>query len=348
MKKIIFLLLIFIGFGLVYFFGFSKKNSPINPLNLLTPSPKPLLTYTFDNLKKTQFPKSNITLDHPYSKTENTTSQLFFFKTPRSPNSGEMDTVSGLMNIPKKAGTYPVIVMLRGFVPDDMYAPGVGTEHVAEALAQHGYITLAPDFLGFGYSSPTSKDSFESRFQTYTTAATLLQSLSTLNEGLQASYSGTISADLTKVGIWGHSNGGHIALSLLAISGVNYPTVLWAPVSKSFPYSILFYSDEADDHGKALRNALANFEKNYDADLFSPLNYYQWIKAPISIHQGINDHEVPEWWSNDLASILKKDGVQTSYHVYDGDHNMIPSWSTVVNDSISFFDAQLSAKDLHK
>lgn len=344
MKKL-FLFFIIAGVSLsLYFFITSKKKSLISPIGSSAPKEKPLLAYTFDNLKKTQFPKSDIKLDRPYSQTADSTSQIFSFETPKTPNNTHMDRVSGLMNIPKKPGKYPVIVMLRGFVPDEIYEPGIGTQHVAEAMAEHGFITLAPDFLGFGQSSATSKDSFESRFQTYTTALTLLSSLSRLNDGLQASYSGTISADLARIGIWGHSNGGHIALSVLALSGVDYPTVLWAPVSKSFPYSILYYTDEADDQGKALRAALANFERDYDVDLFSPSNYYQWIKAPISIYQGNKDEEVPQWWSRDLETILKKDGVDTSYHVYDGDHNMIPSWSEAVKDSIEFFDVHFETK----
>jgi len=333
-----FLLFIVLAIAVSMYFFFTTPKKPLmSPLG--TPSQKPLLAYSFEKLRQTKFPQNNIKLDRPYSETSDSTSQIFYFDTPKSPGESAMDRVSGLMNIPKKPGMYPVIIMFRGFVPDELYQPGVGTQHVAEAFAQHGFITLAPDFLGFEESSPPSTDSFEARFQTYTTALTLLSSLSTLNDGLQASYSGSIAADLTKIGIWGHSNGGHIALSVLEISEVQYPTVLWAPVSKSFPYSILYYSDEAEDHGKALRAVLANFERDYNADLFSPINYYSWIKAPMSIHQGDIDTEVPQQWSQDLVSTLKKEGINVNYHVYHGDHNMLPSaWNEAVKDSITFFD----------
>ena len=333
--KNLFILFIVLAFGVPILMCFnSSKKSFMSPIGSPTPTEKPLLKYTFENLKKTTFTKNNITLGKPYSETANSTSQIFYFKTPKIPGEAAMDSVSGLMNLPIKPGKYPVIVMFRGFVPDDMYEPGVGTQHVAETLAANGYITLAPDFLGFGESSSPSNDSFEARFQTYTTVLTLLSSLSNLNEGLQASYSGSITADLAKVGIWGHSNGGHIALSILAISGKQYPTVLWAPVSKSFPYSILYYSDDADDHGKALRAVLANFERDYNADLFSPLHYYKWIKAPISIYQGTSDDAVPFQWSENLYSLLKEEGIDVSYHSYQGDHNMVPSWNDVVIDTI--------------
>jgi dipeptidyl aminopeptidase/acylaminoacyl peptidase len=250
-----------------------------------------------------------------------------------------MQKASGLINLPKKPGTYPVIIMFRGYVDENIYQPGVGTQRVAEVYAKNGFITLAPDFLGYGESASPSADPFENRFQTYTTALSLLASVPTLNTGLSASYSGILTADTEKIGIWGHSNGGHIALSVLAISGVNYPTVLWAPVSKSFPYSILYYTDEADDQGKELRRVLSRFESDYDTELFSPPNYYSRIKAPLDIFQGELDQEVPVWWTQDLVNTLKKSGLDIKYTSYpNADHNLMPTgWSDAVSQSTAFY-----------
>lgn len=309
-------------------------------------SQKPLLVYTFANLRKTEFPRSQITFGEILDKNDDFVSRIFYFSVPKTPGSKTMEKVSGLANIPGKAGNYPVIVMFRGYVPDEIYKPGAGTQAVAAVLAKNGYITLAPDFLGFGQSASPSADSFENRFQTYTTALTLLSSLSTINSNLSSSYSGKITADLNKIGIWGHSNGGHIALSVLAIGGFAYPTVLWAPVSTSFPYSILYYTDESEDQGKALRKELADFETRYNADLFSPQNYYNWIKAPLEINQGTSDQEVPYWWSDNLVKILQKDNVSVNYLTYQGaDHNMLPDgWSEAAINTLNFYNQEFLAK----
>lgn len=255
-----------------------------------------------------------------------------------------MEKVSGLINIPKIEGEYPVIVMFRGFIPQDTYKPGAGTQPSAEEISKNGFITLASDFLGFGESASPSANPFEGRFQTYTTALTLLSSLPTLNKGLDSDYVGTISADLENVGLWGHSNGGHIALSVLAISGVTYPTVLWAPVSKSFPYSILYYTDELDDQGKAMRKSLSDFEELYDTQLFSPEKYYRWIKAPIQVHQGTGDQEIPYWWTDELVETLEGNGVDAAYFKYQGaDHNLQPNgWSEAVTNTINFYKQEFS------
>ena len=197
--------------------------------------------------------------------------------------------------------------------------------------------------MGYGKSDNPSSSSIEERFQTYTTALNLLSSLENLNSTLAASYSGKIKADISKVGIWGHSNGGHIALSILEITGKNYPKVLWAPVSKPFPYSIFFFMDEFDDHGKALRKVVADFENDYDIELYSPSNFYSWINAPIQLHQGGNDDAVPLKWSDQLVEDLEKLGKDVTYFTYPGaDHNLLPDgWSTAVQRSLNFYREKL-------
>jgi len=340
MKKVVLLFLTLTIVGMAFFFFLNHKQSPISPLGGDHPKEKPLLVYTFESLKKTKFPISQIMIDRKSGETSDFLSQIFYFSVPKTPNAITMDKVSGLLNLPKQPGVYPVIIMLRGYVPGEAYKPGIGTQPAAEVFAEHGFITLAPDFLGYGESASPSADPFEDRFQTYTTVLTLISSLATLNDALLASYSGTIKADTSKIGIWGHSNGGHIALSTLAISGLSYPTVLWAPVSKPFPYSILYYTDEYDDQGKFLRKALAQFEEDYDTEQFSLPNYFGWIKAPLQIHQGDKDTEIPVSWSDDLVVALKKNNIEVQYLTYqNADHNLRPSgWSSAVANSITFFN----------
>lgn len=302
---------------------------------------RPLLKYTFESLKKTEFEPSSIALGEVLKDSEDYVSQMFYFKVKDLNGKGEK-RVSGLINIPQKEGNHPIVIMFRGYVPLENYETGVGTQRAGEFFAQNGFITLAPDFLGFGQSDKASQNSIEDRFQTYTTALSLLSSLVDLNTGLEASYSGKIKADVSKVGIWGHSNGGQIAISVLEITGKNYPTVLWAPVSKPFPYSILYFTDEFDDHGKALRKVVADFEKDYDIELYSPSNFYSWINAPIQIHQGTADDAVPLEWSDSLVSDLTGLDKTVKYFIYPGaDHNLMPNWGEVAGRSLDFYKSHL-------
>ncbi len=327
------LIAIFSIISIFFFFSSSAKNilSPVVD-EIEKIREKPLEKYTFENLRKTKFTPSEIVLGRPIEETEEFISQMFYFN-----DNGKK--VSGVLNVPVQEGDYPVIIMFRGFVPKEIYVSGVGTMRAAEVFAQNGFITLAPDFLGYGESDNPSAEPIEERFQTYTTTLSLFSSLVNLDKALDASYSATIKSDIEKIGIWGHSNGGQIALSALGITGKNYPAVLWAPVSKPFPYSILYFTDEFDDRGKALRKVVARFEEDYDVELYSPDNFYKLINAPLQIHQGVEDDAVPLRWSNELIEKLEELEKDVEYFVYNNaDHNLIPDgWNTAVFRAISFY-----------
>ena len=296
----------------------------ISPLSKMLE--KPLEKYSILRLSGRVYTGSQIVLDEATATTSAYTVYTFHFIS-------DGKKVTGVAHVPNGENKkFPVIVQFRGYVDREKYFPGEGTQRSAEVYAANGFISLAPDFLGYGGSDMPSADVFEERFETYTSALNLLASVSTLPM-----------ADPTKVGIWGHSNGGQIALTVLEILGRPMPAVLWAPVSKPFPYSILYYTDEADDHGKLLRREIANFETNYDAEQYSLTNYLDRIRGPITLHQGTADAAVPLAWSDMLAKTLEASSSAVNYFVYPGtDHNMLPdAWNTVVSRDITFFEKYL-------
>ena len=233
------------------------------------------------------------------------------------------------------------MVLIRGYVDQTIYTTGEGTRQVGEEFASQGFITLSPDLLGYGSSDKPSSDAMEERFQTYTTILDLLESIKTLNEALEKQNLPL--ARTESVGIWGHSNGGQIALSILEITGATYPTILWAPVSKPFPYSILYYTDDANDHGKALRKVVAQFEAEYDSEPYSLINYFDWIKAPLQLHQGTADEAVPQAWSDILYDTLKEKEIPVTYYTYSGEnHNFnTGGWQTAFDRGLSFIKKEL-------
>jgi membrane-anchored protein YejM (alkaline phosphatase superfamily) len=54
----------------------------ITPVTKATP--KPLLIYTFQNLKKTEFPKNPITFGSVISENKDFISQMFYFSVPKN------------------------------------------------------------------------------------------------------------------------------------------------------------------------------------------------------------------------------------------------------------------------
>lgn len=337
----------------------------------------PLEKYSFERLRKHKFISSQIKIGKEVKRGEGFTSYMFYYT--QDPlfgknKKGEPLRISGLMNVPTPQASldgssdtsqYPVIVMFRGFVEREKFTSGEGTRRTAEELARNGFITLAPDFLGYGESDTPEVGSIEDRLQTYTTALSLLSSLESLPVAFKKGSSEVdptvtgvepldllsgvqplnrsfdqIQPDLERIGVWGHSNGGHIALASLAISRLAYPTVLWNPVSKPFPYSILYFTDEYDDQGKALRRVVSNFEADYDVFLYSPERYYSWLQASIQLHQAVDDEAVPVRWSDQLEASLTELEKDVKYYKYPGEnHNFnLGSWNTAVSRSIEFYN----------
>lgn len=334
MKKVAPWILISVVFIAIGWFGRILYTLPKNAEKVKTISqiirPTPLNKYTIENLSKIDFPENDIKIGSLISETDKYSTHKYSMQF--SPDmSGNLKTVSGIINIPKGEGTFPVIVMFRGFVSQETYTMGMGTQPSAKVFASNGLITIAPDFLGYGESDKEASDIFESRFQTYVTAAVTLKSVKSIKNW-----------DSKNILVWGHSNGGQVALTTLEITGVNYPTALWAPVSMRFPASILYYIDEAKDGGKYLINEVSGFNEIYDAEKFSMTNYFEQIKAPIQINQGTGDTAVPYWLTDTLNKELKNATVSASYIKYPGnDHNMRPNWNGVVEANLIFFKENL-------
>ena len=286
--------------------------------------PKPLEKYTIENLSKVEVKTVKIDIE----------GNIFSFNFDSTLQNKVEKKVTGLINIPEKDGPFPIVVLLRGYVDQSIYTTGTGTKRVGEYFSENGYITLAPDFLGYGGSDSESVNIFETRFQTYTTALTLLKSI---NKDNFPNWDGK------NIFLWGHSNGGQVALTVLEITGEKYPTVLWAPVTENFPYSILFYTNESEDRGKFIRQELSKFESEYDVDKFSLTNYLDKINAPIEYHYGTNDDAIPLEWRDRFVNQMKSMEKDFKNYNHPGaDHNMNPLWGDVIQKTYTFFDKNRS------
>ncbi len=327
---------VLISFSLFRVWQHAEEKGFFNPLgssNSRAPTPTSnAQAFSFASLRNYQAHSSALHLDSVIESNSAFTSYVISF-------ADEAKVVTGQLNVPHTAtpsAGFPTIMLVRGYVNPATYETGVGTKNAAAAFARAGYATIAPDFQGYAGSSPQHENAIIARLQRPVTLLNLLKSLEQ-----------TVIIDANRLGIWAHSNGGQVTLSLLEITGRPIPTTLWAPVSKPFPYSVLYYSDEDDDQGKGFRKLLATFETQFDVFDYSIDRYYQWITAPIQIHQGGSDDAVPLAWSQDLAKALTAQHVsQVELFTYPAaDHNMQPDWETAITRDMNFFSERVMNKE---
>lgn len=351
-----------LGFGLRHLMVKSESPSPLlsGLSNIVEPPPpNPYPAYSFSSLEKTAFRSQPLVVVEVLDSDPAFTSYLIQWDVPDLVE-GKNQKVTGQMNVPTGTGPFPIIVMNRGYVEREEYQTGIGTRNGAAAFARNGYITIAPDFLGYAGSDPEPEDGLLARFQRPVTVLQLLKNLESLTLTNQLPSPSPLSGEALatqpeistrlfatdRIGMWGHSNGGQISLSVLEILSRRIPTSLWAPVSKPFPYSVMYYTDESPDGGKYLRQQLAWFEGTLDNSVadYSILQHPERIIGPVQIHQGGKDDAIPLDWSQDLATTLESHNTDTTLYVYpEADHNLQPDWSTVVQRDLTFFARELKS-----
>jgi dienelactone hydrolase len=283
-------------------------------------------------------------------------------------------TISGQINIPDApapAAGYPVIVMSRGYAPPENYYTGFGTKSSAAVYAREGYVTIAPDFLGFGESDEDYENTWEGRFVKPVNVVELIATVTRFPEVSLTEPAPKVSLNPKRIGLWGHSNGGQITLATLEGLSEPIPATIWAPVTAPFPYSILFFGNDLPDEGKAQRSWIALLEKDYDVFDFSVTKHVSKLTGPLQIHHGAKDDLAPISWSNLFTDKIKTENklraqleadaatmsaelateliggnqtkeIQLNYFKYPAaDHNMRPDWNTVVARDLEFFAEHL-------
>jgi dienelactone hydrolase len=272
-------------------------------------------------------------------------------------------TVSARLSIPniRPENIKGIVIMLRGHQHPGNYYTGKGTENPAKGYLRDGWAVIAPDFFGYGSSSQTPPPFSLHQFYSTINAMELYKSLESADGRALTSenrstqtvfvYDTAVSqadrisipVNFKKIVVWGHSNGGQVALHFLVTIQKPVTTVLWAPVSLGYP-------DSAGHYGFGKEWA-EQFKKDYPARDFSLYSFLDKI-APnthILLEQGDKDRAVPKAWNDALSKAIEEENIRREragkgkiflrYEVYtNADHNLNPYWSTVLPRDAAFWE----------
>lgn len=193
-------------------------------------------------------------------------------------------TIHGFVNIPEGKGPFPVVVVLHGYIPASRYETLDYSTRYADSIARKGYIVLHPNMR----NSPPSDT--VARIRDYQSGYTIdvMNMLAHVRE--MAGQPGIFeNADLSRIGIWGHSLGGGTALRVVGLVDEIKAAVLYAAVSQRYT------------------NASTGIE------IFD----YEGSNAAFSIHHGQDDEVISVDWSQRLCEQLQDAGKQPECYFYD-------------------------------
>jgi len=294
-------------------------SSTPRPTNTPTPTstPDPLWRYYITGMRGERYTGSQVQIHGLFGRAPKFTSYLVFYES----NSLR---ISGLMNVPNGRGPFPVIILCHGYIHPDKYATGNDTWRQADYLAEHGYLTIAPD-----YRSHAASDNGVSFFHIgyATDVLNLIASLDTVEK-----------ADRRRIGLWGHSMGGGVALKAGVVSKKVDAVVVWGSVSGDERLNLAYsLGNGPGGLGAAWFGSPQTNRLGYKR--ISPINYLH-LSPPLSIHHGTGDTIVPYQWSEELFKAAQKKGATAELHLYPGaEHTFIgEDWELAMERTLAFYD----------
>jgi dipeptidyl aminopeptidase/acylaminoacyl peptidase len=246
-------------------------------------------------------------------------------------------TITGIMQIPQGEGPFPVIVLNHGYIAPHRYWSGADTWRAAGYLNEQGYLTIAPDFRGWGQS-----DHAKNYFWTG-------QTIDTLNA--IGSLSSVPQADPDRVGMWGHSMGGGATTDAITIDPRIKAAVIYAPTSADKDTSRRWQRAPSAYPAKVGLDLLQAYAEAWIDPNFmyraSPIHHFDLVVAPVQLHIGTEDTMTPPYWTDNIHKALLLAGKDVEYFVYPGQGHAFhgESWLLFMRRVSDFFDRHLKKED---
>jgi fermentation-respiration switch protein FrsA (DUF1100 family) len=300
-----------------------------------TPTATPVNPLTIPFMREGEYPGSDIVIEQTLQGGANYQRYLASYQS-------EGYKIYGLLTVPngeKPATGWPAIIFNHGYIPPEQYRTAERYVAYVDGFARNGYIVFKIDFRGHGNSEGEAEGGYGSPAYT----------IDALNA--VASIQRHPDADPNRIGMWGHSMGGHVTLRAMVTSGDIKAGVIWAGVVATYPDLINNWRRPSNapplNIPERVRRWRQEFIDTYGGPdvnpafwaSISPSEYVADLSGPVQIHHATGDVEVPVEFSRDLNERIQAAGGTVEYYEYRGDnHNISGNFNTAMQRSIAFFD----------
>jgi acetyl esterase/lipase len=164
----------------------------------------------------------------------------------------------------------------------------------------------------------------------------------------------TYNIDPDRIGVWGHSAGGHLS-ALLGTSGDRHEvdrhdqgvsTRVQAVVALSAPVNMMKYGwEHFDDRDKVFEQLFGGpaHEHTNLVRMADPLTYLRSDAPPFLIIHGDHDETVPVEQGDALHHALQAAGIDVTYvRIECGDHGLNGHWPEIEQQALAFFRKHLT------
>jgi alpha-beta hydrolase superfamily lysophospholipase len=316
------------------------------PTDTPTPTitPTPLHPLSIEYMRRQSYPGSVIAFEQTLEPGVNYSRYIVSYLS-------EGYKIYALMTVPdgeRPLTGWPVVIFNHGYIPPDEYRTTERYVAYVDGFARNGYIVFRSDYRGHGSSEGDPAGGYGSPAYT----------IDVLNA--VTAVKAYPDADPQRMGMWGHSMGGHITLRAMVISNDIKAGVIWAGVVASYPDLFERWRRRTAEEttltpgptptARGWRGSLYQTygtpEENPEFwASISPNSYVSDLSGPVQLHHGTSDSSVPYEYSEWLFAQIQNAGQPAELYLYEGDnHNIANSFNVAIDRSIQFFDTYVKGE----
>jgi dipeptidyl aminopeptidase/acylaminoacyl peptidase len=243
--------------------------------------------------------------------------------------------ITGVMNVPKGKGPFPVVILAHGYIDPDVYWSGQGFRREQDTLARKGYVAFHVDYRNHAGSDDDPANE---------TSLRIGYAMDVINAALAVRASGLPFLDGDRIALLGRSMGGSVAFNAAVIRPGTFDAIIvYATTSTNAIDNFNRWQRFDAQRAKAIIQRFGDPRTSPERwAQASSVNYFDRITEPVLMIHGTSDEECPIAWARKTKKALDAAGVSAELVEYPGGrHYLLGQWPDSMRKSLAFLEDNL-------